>query len=451
MNHQHDDPSRTHPADLPPRGEFLVRGTYIMTMDEGLGDDLPQADLHVRDGEIVAVGPGLAAPAAEVIDAREMIALPGFVDTHWHMWNTLLRSLSGDSPERGYFPLKTAFGKVYSPLDMYRGVLLAAAEAIHGGITTVHDWCHNVRGPAYADADLRALAESGIRARFSYGYAEDQPLDRCIDLDDLRRRKREWPASQAESLLTLGAALRGLMCPMEICRREWDAARVLDLPITVHADSSPRRPPLRQIEALSAAGMLGKDVQVVHANAATPAAIELLAASGASVSLSPVTEMRIGFGFPLTRELLSAGVRVGLSIDTAALSGDASMFSVIRATQAVANARALDECALPARRVLRLATIDGARALGLAHRVGSLVPGKRADLILVRMRDLNCAPFTDPAHLLVEAAQPANIDTVVVDGRILKRGGKLTALDVERVVADAGKSLAALRRRAGWF
>jgi 5-methylthioadenosine/S-adenosylhomocysteine deaminase len=451
MNRQPGNPFLDPPpAMLPARGEFVVRDAYVMTMDPALGD-LAEADVHVRDGEIVAVGAGLMAPEAESIEGCGRIVLPGFVDTHWHMWTTLFRSLAGDSPERGYFPLKTALGKVYSPLEMVRAVRLAAAEALHAGITTVHDWCHNVRGPSFADADLRALAESGIRARFSYGYTEDLALDRCIDLEDLRRVKQEWFAPSGQSLLSLGAALRGFACPPQTCRREWEAARALGLPITVHADASPRRPPHRQIEAMFAEGMLGKDVQVVHANSATPAAIEHLAATGTSVSLSPVTEMRVGFGFPLTGELLGAGVRVGLSIDTVALAGDANMFAVMKATQTVANARAGSECHLTARCVLELATIDGARSLDLGDRVGSLIPGKRADLILVRMTDLNCAPFTDPVHLLVEAAQPGNVEMVIVDGRILKRDGKLTAVDVERVVAEAGESLSVLRRRAGWL
>jgi 5-methylthioadenosine/S-adenosylhomocysteine deaminase len=431
---------------LPARGEFVVRNACVMTMDSELGD-LPCGDVHVRDGEVIAVGTKLAARGAANIDARGMIALPGLVDTHWHMWSTQLRGLSGDAAEGGYFLTKTAFGKVYQPEDMYRGVRLAAAEALHSGITTVHDWCHNIRGPEYADADLRALAESGIRARFSYGYSEDLPLDQSMDFADLPRVQREWFVPAGDGLLTLGAALRGVICAPEVYRQEWKTARALGLPISVHADASRKRLPWHQIETMFAEGMLGKDVQVVHANNATRTAIDILAETGTSASLSPLTEMRIGFGYPPTAALLAAGVRVSLSVDAVMLSGNADMFAIMKAVQNVETARAEDEFAFPARRALELATIAGAAALGIADRVGSLAPGKRADMILVSTGDANTAPMTDPASLLVEAAEPANVDTVIVDGRILKRRGKLTTLDVEEAVREANESLKELRER----
>ena len=157
---------------------------------------------------------------------------------------------------------------------------------------------------------------------------------------------------------------------------------------------------------------------------------------------------RRGF-FGTVAALGAAGVVVSLSIGTTALAGNADMFATMRATQNIENARAGSEFALPPRRVIELATINGARDLGIADRVGSLAPGKRADLILVRTTDVNIGPFTDPAHLLVEAAQPSNVDTVVVDGRILKRGGQLTALDGEQLAREAAASLAAVRARAG--
>jgi 5-methylthioadenosine/S-adenosylhomocysteine deaminase len=179
--------------------------------------------------------------------------------------------------------------------------------------------------------------------------------------------------------------------------------------------------------------------------------IRALAESGTAVSLSPYTELRIGFGFPQTGEFLAAGVPVGLSVDTTALSGNADMFAIMKVIQNIENGRTQNEFKLPARRVLELATIGGARSIGMADRIGSLTPGKRADLVMVDTRDVNLGVFSDPAHMLVEAAQPANVDTVMVDGRILKRGGKLTAVDVPNLVADASQALAAVRKRAGWW
>src|ERR1017187_3075379 len=161
-----------------------------------------------------------------------------------------------------------------------------------------------------------------------------------------------------------------------------------------------------QIAALAQAGLLGPDLQVVHANCATPAEIAQLAEAGATVSVSPFSEILIGYGLPRTAEFLAAGIPTGLSVDTTVLSGNADMFAIMKVTQGIANARAQDEFALTARRVLELATIEGARSLGMAAEIGSLTPGKRADLILVETGSPNLGVFTDPAHMLVTAAQP---------------------------------------------
>ena len=174
-----------------------------------------------------------------------------------------------------------------------------------------------------------------------------------------------------------------------------------------------------------------------------------MAASGTHLSMSPLTELRTLLGFPQLGEMLAAGVLTSLSLDTTALSANADMFQTMRVALDVEYTRARSDLAVPPRTMLELATIEGARDLGLADRTGSLTPGKRADLILVRTTDLNLAPVVDPVLALVHCAQPHNVDTVIVDGRILKHGGQLTALDVEQVVGEARESLAGLRARVG--
>ena len=192
-------------------------------------------------------------------------------------------------------------------------------------------------------------------------------------------------------------------------------------------------------------------MQLIHANMASADEIKAVAAAGASISISPFTELRIGFGLPQTAKFLEAGIPVGLSVDTVELSGNADMFGIMKVVQNVDNGIAENEFKLSARRVLQLATIEGARSMGLADKVGSLKAGKRADLIMVSTRSINLAVFGDPAHMLVTAAEPANVDTVVVDGRILKRNGKLTAVNVDEVVRDAAAANVALRKRANWW
>ena len=440
------------PAGLPARGNVVIRGAYVMTMDSGVGD-IAHGDVHIDNGAIVAVGRNLPAAGATRIDGRGMIVLPGFVETHWHMWNTLLRSMAGDKPDHGYFRTTAVLGQQYQASDMYHGTRLAAVEALNGGITHVHSWCHNIRGPEYAREDIRALQETGIRARFSYGARQGLAGKELPDLADMERLHNEWSKWSNDGLLSLGFAWRGqggnsAPVPEEVWKKEFETGRKLGIPITVHASGS--RPTIGQIDALAKAGCLSKDVQCIHANFATPAEIEVLAKSGASVSSSPYTELRIGFGMLQTEKFLSAGVPLGLSIDTVELSGNADMFAIMKIIQNLANGISEKEFTLLPRRVIELATIEGARTMGIDDKVGSLKPGKRADVIMVSTGGVNMGLFTDPAHMIVEAAQPANVDTVIVDGRILKRHGKLTAVDPRAVVREAQAALAGVVKRANW-
>ena len=439
---------------LPARGAFVIRNAYVMTMDEA--GDIANADVHVANGVIVAVGQNLRAPGAAAIDGQAMIVLPGLVETHWHMWNTLLRSMSGDKPDFGYFRSTAMLGQKFSADDMYQGTRLACAEAINNGITHVHDWCHNIRGPEYADADIKALRESGLRARFSYGAAQGMPNTKGIDLVDLTRLHDNWAKLSPDGLLTLGLAWRGqggnnptTAIPPDIYTAEIGAARKLGLPISVHASGS--RPAVGQIDSIAKAGLLGKDMQLTHANKASPGEIKAVADAGASISISPYTELRIGFGLPQTTKFLEAKIPVGLSVDTVELSGNADMFGIMKVTQNAENGIAETEFTLPARRVLALATSEGARSMGIGGQTGSLKAGKRADLIMVNTRGINLGVFGDPAHMLVTAAEPANVDMVVVDGRILKRNGKLTAMNTQAIVQAAAAANVALRKRANWW
>lgn len=442
--------------------DLIIRSGHVVTMDPGLGD-IPHGDVLVTGGRIAAVGAGLdaaalGAPQARELDARGMIVAPGLVETHWHLWNTLLRSMSGGMPGEdrpaGYFPVSLGLGQVFTDQDNYHGTLLACAEAINSGITTVHDWSHNVRGPAHAEAELRALAEAGLRARYSYGYSAGHPNDQVMDTGGLRALHRGWKTGfGAGGLLTLGVACRGpggsnpaMRVPPGVYQREMATARELGLPVTVHASGPPAA--AGQIAALAGAGLLGPDLQVVHANSATAAEIAQLAEAGCAVSLSPFSELLIGYGLPQTAELLAAGIRVGLSVDTTALTGNADMFAIMKLTQGLINATAHQEFACTARQALALGTIEGARSLGLDAVTGSLTPGKRADIILVATGHPNLGVLTDPAGLLVTAAQPGNVDTVLASGQILKRGGALVTLDGERITAQAREALAGIRSRA---
>lgn len=436
----------------PGQGEYILRNAYIMTMDPQLGE-IPSGSVHVKDGVIAALGERVDAPFAETIDASGMIVLPGLIDTHWHMWHTLFRSFAGDTPPTGFFPTITRFAKSMTAADMYQSTRLAAAEAVAAGITTVHDWCHNIRSREHAEADIRALQDVGIRARWSFGQAIDQPLDQPIRLDDLRDMSAGWSGYSNGGLIDLGMAWRGLFrhgaVPPEVAQAEFATARKLGLPITVHIGTI-AKDTVGDVEAHAEAGFLGPDVNVVHATSATAQDVGAIKRAGASVSVLAFSEMLGGWGQPSLRQFLGAGVPVALGVDSSVLIGGANVFNLLKLAVGLMNVEAANEFAMSPRRALQLGTMDAAKVLGVDNLVGSLRPGKRADLIAVSTNALNIGVFTDPARMLIECATPENVDTVMIDGRILKRGGRLTAVDVPAVIGGARSSLGAVRERANW-
>lgn len=433
---------------LPARGEFVIRNAYVLTMDDKLGD-VAGGDIHVRNGQIVAIGKGLRAPGAKTIDAKTMIALPGLIETHWHMWGTAASNTAGDDAKMGYFSFAKAVGAIFKPEDNARGVRLAIAEAINSGLTTVHNWSHNIVSPEFADAELQAHRSMGHRALFGYGYYGIRMPNQAVDVADLPRVNERW-IKPSEGMLTLGVCSRGPESnTMDICRAEWAAARKMGLRISTHVGTSMAQVEARHaVKQLGEAGLLGPDVILVHDTNMIDADTAMVAKTGTYVSLSPFTELRTGFGIPPVGALLRAGVPISLSVDTTVLAGNCDMFAITKALLNLANGEAKSEFAMPARQALEIATMGGARTLGIADRVGSLTPGKRADIILVRTTDLNMAPFTDPAHMIVQSANPSNVDTVMIDGRVLKRGGKLVGINVARIVAEANDTAVRVRAEA---
>ncbi len=433
---------------LPARGAFVVRGAHVLTMDRDLGD-LTVGEVHVRDGAIVAVGVAIDAPGAEVIDGKGMICMPGFVDTHWHHWTTLLRPvMQADDPKRTYFPVTFAFGQHYAPEDSYRSVRLGLAQALAAGVTTTHNWAHNVRSPAHADAEVRAMRDSGLRGRFAYGPALGLPNDKTMDFADIARMKKEIGN---DPMLTLGINSRNVdgntggtrgAIDAAMAKKEWGMAREMGLPITLHTSGT------GAIKLLNDAGLLGPDLQLVHPLNTDAADWETLAKHGVRYSVSPLGEAgRPGdMQFP---EMMQAGVKVSMSIDNVTAER-CDCFACMHMLQTINRHRMGGKFRLTTKKLVEMATIDGAEDLRLADRTGSLTPGKRADLILVRTTDPHMGDIGDPYDALVQLAQPSDVDIVVVDGRILRRKGAFTALDYGKLLADAAQSLAALKQKANW-
>ena len=438
-------------AKLPARGEFVIKNAYVFTMDDKLGE-IEGGSVHVRDGAIAGVGRDIEARGAKVIDGSGMIVLPGLVDTHWHLWHSLYRNFGGSTPETGFFPTITRFAPHMTPVDMYNTARLAAAEAINSGITTLHDWCHNNRSREHPEGELAALADVGIRAHFSLGQMIDQPDTTLMPLDIVGAIHDDWKNYAAGGLITMGMAWRGMFrnswATPDIYRPEFEFARGRRLPISVHIGTLKSR--TGHIAAHYKEKLLGPDVNIVHACSATPDEIKMVAETGATMSILEQSELRGGWGMPMLSECLDAGIPTALGVDSVAIVGNCNLFNLLKIAGAVENVKALNEFKFGARRMLKLGTIDAARVLGLDDKIGSLTPGKRADLVMVSTDALNMAPYTDPANMLIESTMPENVDTVVVDGRVLKQGGKLAAIETGEVIRAAQSSFQDVRKRAAW-
>lgn len=441
------------PREAPRSGNYIIKSAYVVPMHPGAAD-LPRGDIHIRNGEIAAIGENLASPGAEIIDGGEMIAMPGFVETHWHLWNTTLKNMIRKGAE--YFPLKQAFARHFTPEDFYIANRLALAEAVDVGMTSVHNFAHNTRSPAHVDAELRALQESGLGGRYSYGWIDPIPDTEVMSAADVARVKRDWfgASSPFKGAVDLGVAVRGPMyTKREIYEAEIKAARELGLPIVMHIGQNKRR--YTSCAQLREEGLLDASTILVHGQVQTEKDRDAIADTKASVSVSIQSELRSQEDGDIREQMLlmlAKNINICCSVDSDAL-GSTSMFEAMSTIWYLGIPwRGTASEKLPPidfRQALQMATINGARAFGAEARTGSLAVGKRADVILIRASDLNMAPVGEIDGTLVRSATVANVDTVIAGGKVLKRGGELLGIDVKAIKADAVRSLHQLRQKAG--
>jgi cytosine/adenosine deaminase-related metal-dependent hydrolase len=424
----------------------VIKGGTVITLDPELGDLRP-GDILVDAGKIVDIAPELDVADAVVIDASNMIVMPGFVDTHRHMWEGLMRNLFPNvSLNEYYTAVRLGPGGAYRPEDCYAGNLVSALGAIDAGITQILDYSHIQNSPDHTEACIAALRGTGIRAVFGYGY----PADR----DWMNRPSGGYPEallrvqtqhfSSTDQLLTLALAAQGPgQCADDVTLRQWKVAREAGVRISVHAGSGKKTgfyEPFAKVP-----GFFRGDTTYVHCNAFSELEWKLVADSGGTISISPVTEMPMGHGLPATQAALDHGIRPSLSVDVET-TGPGDFFTTIRLAlygqREQINLRALaGEEQLPpwltAREALELATIEGARANGLDRKTGTLSIGKDADLIMLRTDRINVMPVNDPVGAVALGMDTSNVDTVMIAGTVRKRDGKLVGVDpaaVERLV-----------------
>lgn len=424
-------------------------------MDPSIGD-LRTGDILIEDGCIEAVAPHINASEAERIDASGMIVLPGFVDTHRHTWQTCVRHRYADIDPQIYFAeMLGAKGAAFRTEDVYTGTLLGAVSALDSGITTMLDWSHVQNSPEHADAAIHALRDSGIRGVFAHGWPLVEGNSWMFNSgrghpQDIRRLRQQYFSSD-DQLLTLAMAARGPeMAQRDVWLDDLRLARELDIRSSIHMGAYARNAPVRAIAQMHEANVLGDDMTFVHCCFCGADEIAMMADAGVSASLGVHCELNAqGIGdIPFDR-LLAAGIRPSLSGDTETkCAGD--MFTQMRHAFAyyrswmggnhsqVSNAPAT----VTLRDVLEFATVAGAHANGLGHKVGSLTPGKQADLIMIRSDDLNLTPVSDAVGAVVLAAHSGNVDTVMVAGKVVKRHGEMMGIDLQALRERAHASQA---------
>jgi len=446
----------------------------VLVGDPGDGEVLA-ADVLLEDGRIATIAPGIDADAIR-IDASGRLVIPGFVDTHRHVWQTAMRGICADWTLLDYFlGIRVNAAAVYGADDVFAGNFVGALEALDAGVTCVLDFSHCLNTPEHADEAVRGLREAGIRGTFAYGMypvpvAEPAFADVGARAADARR-VRERHFSAEDDLLRMGIALTELgLVPWETTIAEVELARELDALVTAHLGTvwSDRRPP--EAALLHAGGLLGERQVHVHCNACSGRELDLLAAAGASVSVTPETELQMGMGFPVTQRLLERGMTPSLGCDIVS-NNRGDLFTQMRLGLACERARTNETelragvmpetLTLSAAEMLRFATLGGARALGLEHEIGSIEPGKLADLVLLSTAGMAFSPPNDPVAQIVMQAGVADVDGVLVGGAPVKLAGELAAAAAARRLATASRDriVAAFEPRggflppapAGWF
>ena len=442
----------------------LLRGGHVLTMEPGAGY-MGAGDVLVLGDRIEAVGPRIDADcAAEVVDVTGKIVIPGFVDTHRHTWETAIRGCAPDATLDDYLAyVKGILAPAFQPDDVYASNLAGALECLNAGITTLVDWSHINNTPQHPDAAIRGLQDAGIRAQYAYGCGNSTPGDgthgtsTAVASDDVRRVRETYAPSDG-GLLTMALAARGPgLSDPEVVRSEFRTAADLGIPVTMHAAMGAVAGRSGMVRQLGEMGLLRAGTMYVHACHLTDEEWALVAGSGGHISVAPQIEMQMGHGWPPVLTALRHGLPPSLSADVVT-SAPGDMFTQMHAAFAAERARVSADCwaagtrvpgtVLTARQMLEMATINGARGIGLAGHTGSLAVGKQADIVVIDATAINLVPVSDPVAAVVTGADVSNVEHVLVGGRFRKRDGRLLAGTARaRALAEAARD--AVLARAG--
>jgi cytosine/adenosine deaminase-related metal-dependent hydrolase len=421
--------------------KILVKSGNIVSMDPAIGD-LAGADILVEDDRIAAVAKNIEVEGADVLDASRMIVLPGLINGHLHTWQTGLRGLAADWTVAQYMQaMHRGLATLYRPDDIYVGNLLGALNQINNGATTLVDWCHNNPTPDHTDAAIRGLEEAGIRALFLHGSPKPDPKPGQKHFSEIPMprsevaRLRKTKFSSDTGLITFGLAILGpYYSTYDVTRADLELAREFDLFASMHVGGGQSKI-ANGFERLLEAKLVDERTTVVHGNDIRPDTIGRMVDQGATFTVTAEIELQMGYGDPLTGVLSSKNAPISIGTDVEPAVGS-DLFTCMRITLQHERNRGIMESvtrlgsrpqlsALTCRDALSWVTTGAAKIAGLDREVGSLTPGKQADIVMLRADDMNMMPAHDLVGCVVMQASPANVDTVMIAGRIVKRSGKL--------------------------
>jgi len=433
-----------------PKRRILLEGGIVMSLDPATGD-FEKGDVLIEGKKILAVGPNLAASRqnALVVNAAGMIVMPGFVDTHHHQYETVLRSILADGllgPGDGANYMATiqgVFTPAYLPEDAHISELVASLNQINAGVTTTVDTSQVSLSPAHTDACISGLRESGRRAVFAYaagvGPASQFPRD------IVRLRKQYF--SSSDQLLTL--ALNA-----QPDAEQWKLARSVGAPIVSHIVGSG----FGDLAGMGTAGLMGPDNEYIHCTQLSEDIWKRIVDTGGKVSIAPAIEMQMRHGMPPLQTALDHGIRPSLSVDVEC-NMTADMFSIVRTAfnlqRALVNERSLAGAKnlpklLTCRETIELATIEGARVAHLDQRIGTLAPGKEADIVMLATDRINVFPLNNAPGAVVTLMDTSNVENVFIAGKIMKWRGKLVGVDLDRIRKATTKSRDGLLARTNY-
>jgi 5-methylthioadenosine/S-adenosylhomocysteine deaminase len=447
----------------------VLYGATVVTMDAERLVLTDGAVAFTDAGAIVAVGPSSSVradfPDADQVDCTGQVVLPGFVNTHTHLFQTLLKGLGDDRVLSDWFTTMTGPSAVQlTPEDCYAGALHGCAEALTTGTTTLLDFMYVHPRPGLGDAVAQAMSDVGIRGVMARGYMTAgadvgvptelvQPLDTA--LRDAERLIGVWNRPGSRVTVGLAPCMSWSVDAATLVetRALADATGAL---VTMHLSESPfdveesvRRFGLRDVPLAERTGLLGPDLLAAHCVQVDAADLDLLAASDTKVSHNPCSNLYLGSGFAPVPAMQRRGITVGLASDGPASSSNHSMLQAMKFAALLHKGVHRDPEIMTAEKALEMATIDGARALGMADSIGSLEVGKRADIVVLDMSNLCVTQLHAAVSALVYSARGDEVRDVYVDGRLVVADGALVTVEASDVLARSTAAATALAARAG--